>query len=234
MLCAVLVSAAVLVPSAFAVDQHDPQAMQLRSPVRDPNRILQKRVWSWSELKDRNVCKQDRDYSCGAASLCTLLKFYWGDDINEQRILNTVDNMLTPAERKDRIKNGLSLTDLRKASVKLGYVSSIGVVTFDQLSQSKIPVVVGLKVDKFDHFAVFRGTDGIWVYLADPARGNMRAPVQDFLEHWQKNAILVVAKKNRDLRPEAPLALRPDETYLGTLNRVEIQKLISRPILTAP
>ena len=51
------------------------------------------------ELKDKNVVMQVRDYSCGAASLCTLLRYYWGDDINEQRILNELDKMLSPAER---------------------------------------------------------------------------------------------------------------------------------------
>ena len=41
--------------------------------------------WSWRELKDKNVVKQNRDYSCGAASLCTLLKYYWGDNVTEQK-----------------------------------------------------------------------------------------------------------------------------------------------------
>jgi len=210
------------------------QEMWPRSPIRDPQHITQYRIWTWKELRDRNVSKQDRDYSCGAASLCTLLQYYWGDHVTEQMVLDKLDSMLTPAERKDRIKNGVSLTDLRRVSVKFGYVASIGTVSFEQLSQSKIPVIVGLKVETFDHFAVFRGSDWYWVYLADPARGNIRVPVKDFVEHWQKNAILVVAKKDQDLKENAPLSLRPEESYLGTLNRVEIQKTVARPIIFVP
>jgi uncharacterized protein len=203
---------------------------ETRCPIRDPQHIFQRGVWSWRELKDKNVVKQNRDYSCGAASLCTLLKYYWGDNVTEQKILDTLDKMLTPAERKDRIQNGVSLTDLRKVCVKLGYVASIGTLSFDQLSQSKIPVLVGLKIGKFYHFAVFRGTDGYWVYLADPARGNVRGPIKEFVDVWQKNAILVVAKKDQDIKENSPLSLKPEEIYLGTLNRVVIQKLVSQPI----
>ncbi|HEV8070907.1 MAG TPA: cysteine peptidase family C39 domain-containing protein [Planctomycetaceae bacterium] len=204
--------------------------IETRCPVRDPQHIFQRGVWSWRELKDKNVVKQNRDYSCGAASLCTLLKYYWGDNVTEQKVLDTLDKMLTPAERKDRIQNGVSLTDLRKVCVKLGYVASIGTLSFDQLSQSKIPVLVGLKIGKFYHFAVFRGTDGYWVYLADPARGNVRGPIKEFVDVWQKQAILVVAKKDQDIKEDSPLSLKPEEIYLGTLNRVVIQKLVAQPL----
>jgi hypothetical protein len=205
--------------------------VETRCPIRDPQHEFQGRVWSWRELKDKNVVMQNRDYSCGAASLCTLLKYYWGDNITEQKILDELDKMLTPAERKDRIKDGLSLTDLRKVCVKMGYLASIGTLTFDQLAQSKIPVLVGMKIGKFYHFAVFRGTDGYYVYLADPARGNIRGPVKEFTDVWQKGAILVVAKKDQDIRENSPLSLKPEEIYLGTLNRIAFQKLISKPLV---
>src|SRR5579863_6995597 len=89
---------------------------EMRCPVRDPDRVFQRTVWSWKDIRDRNVVKQDRDYSCGAASLCTLLRYYWGDNVKEQKVLDTLDGMLKPDERKDRIKNGLSMTDLRRVS----------------------------------------------------------------------------------------------------------------------
>ncbi len=132
--------------------------------------------------------------------MCTLLQYYWGDKVNEQKVLEQLDAMLKPAERRERIKEGLSLTDLRRVSVKLGYVASIGTLTFEQLSQSKIPVLVPLTIGKFNHFAIYRGTDGFYVYLADPARGNVRTRIDEFQKQWQKNAILVVAKKDQDLR----------------------------------
>jgi uncharacterized protein len=234
---ALVAGGAVSSTPVWAVDKTgapaDEPLVEMRCPIRDPQHEFQGRVWSWKELKNKNVVMQVRDYSCGAASLCTLLKYYWGDNVTEQKILNELDKMLTPAERKDRIKEGLSLTDLRKVCVKMGYVASIGTLSFEQLSQSKIPVLVGMKIGKFYHFAVFRGTDGFYVYLADPARGNIRGTVKEFVEIWQKGAILVVAKKDQDLKENTPLSLKPEDTYLGTLNRVAFQKLISQRLVIA-
>jgi uncharacterized protein len=213
-------------------DTSDKPWTELRDPIRDPDHVFRRFIWSWKDIRDRNVVKQNRDYSCGAASLCTLLLYYWGDKVTEQKILDTVDAMLKPDERKERIKEGLSLTDLRRVSVKLGYLASIGTLSFEQLSQSKIPVLVPLTIGKFNHFVIFRGTDGYYAYLADPARGNVRTRIDEFQKQWQKNAILVVAKKDQDLRPNAPLALTAEETYLGKLNRVVIQKQVAAPIST--
>jgi predicted double-glycine peptidase len=236
---ALAISAALWAPSNAtcgepSADPSEKPWTELRDPLRDPQHIFQRTVWSWKDIRDRNVVKQNRDYSCGAASLCTLLRYYWGDKVTEQKILDQVDAMLKPAERRDRIKEGLSLTDLRRVSIKLGYVASIGTLSFDQLSQSKIPVLVPLTIGKFNHFAIFRGTDGYYAYLADPARGNVRTAIDEFQKQWQKNAILVVAKKNEDLKENAPLSLTAAEVYLGTLNRVVIQKLVASPAPTFP
>jgi predicted double-glycine peptidase len=220
--------------AAQKVDNSDKPWTELRAPIRDPDHVFRSFVWSWTDIRDRNVVKQNRDYSCGAASLCTLLQYYWGDKVTEQKVLNTLDTMLKPAERRDRIQEGLSLTDLRRVSVKLGYLASIGSLKFDQLAQSKIPVLVPLTIGKFNHFVVFRGSDGIYAYLADPARGNVRTRIDEFEKQWQKNAILVVAKKDQDLRENAPLSLKAEEVYLGTLNRVVIQKQVASPPYAFP
>ena len=98
------------------------------------------------------------------------------------------------------MENGLTLTDLRDLANLAGYQSSMGKVKFQDLAESKVPVIVGITIRKHDHFAVFRGTDGYYVYLADPIRGNIRVPIPEFLEQWQKNAILVVAKPNSKVK----------------------------------
>src|ERR1700722_6356319 len=69
-----------------AIPQDEKPLVEMRCPIRDPQHEFQGHVWSWTELKDKNVVKQVRDYSCGAASLCTLLRYYWGDNITEQKI----------------------------------------------------------------------------------------------------------------------------------------------------
>lgn len=205
-----------------------------RSPVRDGDRTFRKHVWSWKELQEQNIVMQKRDFSCGAAALATVLQYYWGDHVTELQILKKFDDLFTPAEVRERIKNGLTITDLRRVAVKMGYRASIGTLRYDQLQESKVPLVVGITVGEFKHFVVYRGTDGYYVYLADPARGNIRIPASEFVKQWQKNAVLVVAKPRQEPKPSSSLSVRPEEIYHGHLNSVEIQKQVTRPAVVLP
>jgi uncharacterized protein len=215
-------AAAVLPNAALA-------AVGQRAPVRDPAHTFQGYVTSWIELKRRNVVMQKYDYSCGAAALATILRYYWQDDVTEKQILEAMLKVLTVDEVKDRIKNGMSITDLRRASVELGYLSSIGTMTFEQLSQSKIPLLLPLKLKSFDHFVVYRGVFNGRVYLADPVRGNVRPTIPEFCGQWQKGAILVVIKKGEQPRETSPLSVRVDEVKLGETTEQWLRGEIPRP-----
>jgi predicted double-glycine peptidase len=204
-----------LASKAFAQErQASPSA-----PIRDQEHSFRRHVASWTKLREQHVVMQQKDYSCGAASLATLMRYHWGDDITELELLRETVKMLTAAEMKERIKNGLSLTDLRRLATRVGYNASIGELTFEKLSESKVPLVVGIVVDEFDHFVVYRGTDMKFVYLADPARGNLRVPVEEFLRQWQKNMVLVVVPRSGNLERASPLLVRGDEMTLGESNR---------------
>ena len=132
---------------------------------------------------------QKTDYSCGAAALATVCKYYWGDNVDEDVFLRASTAFSPTQEIVDRIKNGLAMSDLRRAAVDVGYQSVVGKTTFEKLKEVKVPVVVGISPGGHDHFVVFRGTDGGWVYVADPIRGNLRMPISEFTKQWQENAI---------------------------------------------
>lgn len=198
-----------------------PRKFYWRAPARQPDRRIRAEVESWREIQRKNVVMQERDYSCGTAALATVLKYHWGDSITETQLLRTTARMLTLEELRERIENGLSLTDLRRVAVKTGYLASIGRLEFDKLAESKVPLIVGIVVEGYDHFVVVRGTDCDYVYLADPARGNVRTPIPKFLKQWQKNLVLVVVKKGvKASEVHSPLQLQPWETMLGETNRL--------------
>lgn len=190
-----------------------------RAPLRDDRHVIRIYPESWLEAKRRNVVMQQRDYSCGAAALATLLQYHWGDNVSELEILVHVVRMLTPEEMRERVENGLSLTDLRRVAVKMGYQATIGKLEIDKLKESKIPLIVGIVVEGFDHFVVYRGMDDRFVYVADPARGNVRTPIDVFQKQWQQNAVLVVVKPGGDLQKVSPLAVQDSEKFFGELNR---------------
>ena len=85
-----------------------------QSPVRDDDHKFQQYVWSYKELKRQNVVLQKHDFSCGAASLATVLQYFWGDYVTEAEILREMVTMMDVVELKDRIENGLTISDLRK------------------------------------------------------------------------------------------------------------------------
>lgn len=190
----------------------------LPAPARDGKHQFQRYVCSWQQLKRQNVVMQRRDYSCGAAALATLVRYYWGDQVNELTFLKELDKLLTPEEVADRIKNGLSITDLKRAAVSKGYLAKLGKLPFDKLVESKVPLIVGVTIEGYDHFVVYRGWDGHYVYLADPIQGNVRVHTCDFGKQWQKNAILVVAKKGEKVKEVSPLSVRGNEIALGSVN----------------
>lgn len=187
-------------------------------PIRDQDHAFGQGVSSWKSLKEQNIVMQKRDYSCGAAVLATIARYYWGDDVGEEFFLDALIDMLTEEELKDRVVNGLAISDLRRVAVKKGYQSTIGTLGWGMLRDSRVPLVVPIRTSGHDHFVVYRGHDGEKVYLADPIRGNLRVPISTFLEEWQKNAILVLAKPGEKVRDYTPLSITVDETSLGEIN----------------
>jgi predicted double-glycine peptidase len=204
-------------------------------PIRDPDHTFQIRVQNYVDIQRMNIVMQRRDYSCGAACVATLAKYYWGDDVTEDQVLHVLDQILTDKEIADRIENGLAMSDLRQAAVKLGYQATVGKLTFDKLTESKVPVIVGIEPEGHKHFVVFRGRYDDWVYLADPIRGNIRITTRAFTKQWQKNALLAIAKPNEKVKEVSPLSVRWDEIQRGWLNdqliRTQPQRQPPRPVV---
>ena len=215
--------------------QHPIEMPVSSAPVRNRARTISKGTRDWKALSQRNIVMQQRDYSCGAAALATIARYYWGDSqLDEEYFLIIIDSLLTNEEAEERIENGLAMSDLRRAAVKSGYTAVVGRVSFDKLADSKVPLIVGIVVNDFDHFVVYRGTDGYRVYLADPIRGNVRITTNDFLKQWQENAVLAIAKPGHKIKEYSALSLRGDELFLGNLNDQVLRTASERPLVHSP
>ncbi len=202
---------------------------------RDPERLTAKRTVTWRGYRDMHVVKQRRDYSCGAAALATVTRYYWLDrSANELDYLQTIEQMLTPQELQDRVQRGLSMTDLRRLAVKKGYVASIGRVELQKLYELKVPVVVAIRVRDYDHFVVFKGIRCGQVHLADPSRGNIRLPVRQFACQWIDKALLVVLEKGKTTSESACLGIRCRDVRRGWLNEHVARTAPERIHISAP
>jgi len=89
------------------------------------------RVKSWKAMRDARIVKQGLDYSCGAASLATLLNEYYGQTVTEQDLLQV---MAIGAVRS-------SFEDMHRALRAFGF-RGIGVaVNYGQLAKLEMPTV---------------------------------------------------------------------------------------------
>lgn len=150
----------------------------LRSmPISTDNPVIYSKikVQSWKERRDFNIVKQDLDFSCGAASVATLLNNFYGQRLTEEEVLKKLD--------KEQMR--ASFEDMRRIMPDLGFEAKGYALSFEQLTQLKIPVIVYLKYRKDDHFSVLRGIDGNTVLLADPSLGHVSMSRAQFLDAWK-------------------------------------------------
>jgi len=191
-------------------------------PVRDPSHRVAQRTRSWKEIRDYAVVKQQRDFSCGAAALATIARYYWGDKrASEAAYLQNLILLLKPHELRERTANGLSMTDLRNLAVKSGYQASVVRASTTQLAESKVPTIVAIRTGRdreLNHFVVVKGILGNDVFLADPARGNLRVPLSRFEEDWIENALLVMLRPGKVTSAFSRLKIQKSDWERGWLN----------------
>ena len=76
--------------------------------------------------------------------------------------------------------------------------------------QLAAPVIVFIQPLGYVHFAVLRGIDRGRLFLADPARGNLRMSIARFLGEWD-GIVFVLGKAGEENIKTYPLALpRPE------------------------
>lgn len=167
---------------------------------------------SWRSFQRENIVFQKFDYSCGSAALATLLRYYFQDPYGEDVVLQVILRVLArspdpKAELEDRIKQGFSMYDLFLVSKELGYQAAVVRLPIDKLAKLPAPTLVRIEKMGYKHFVVVRGIHDNTVYLADPARGNIRMSSDEFLKQWS-GEVLVLGKAGFGLPKDHPLALK--------------------------
>ena len=173
---------------------------------------IAKEVHSIKDLNELYIEMQNEDYSCGAASLATLMRHYFNTDINERKVLDTVEDMFTEEEYEVIAESGLSFLELGQVSEELGFQSAAVRLTSDALHKLRGPVLVYVETSEYKHFAVFRGFHQGHAYLADPSRGNVRLSMDSFHKEWKGQA-LVLGKQGFGVPAQHNLAIIQSEPH---------------------
>jgi len=170
--------------------------------VRFASSATEHRIQSARARRDAGVVKQHYDYSCGSASLATLLNYGLNDPADENELLRALLEQI-PAERLATLqKDGLSLYDLQQLAQQRGHKAQGFRLHQSQLAALTRPVMVFIKPRGYEHFAVLKGIRGDRVHLADPSLGNVRMPLYRFLDMWSDDSgrgiIFAVEKASGD------------------------------------
>ena len=182
---AVLLIAVLLLP--VGVPAAD---VPVRLNLYEEGGVLTKQVKSVKQMRLRNMVPQTRDYSCGAASLATVLRYYYGLETTE---LETVIGMFKHGNQADIKKVGFSLYDMKRYANALKYAADgYKIPKVEDLKKLTIPVIVLIDTANYKHFVVVRRVDDKFVYIADPSWGNRKIPHDEFGKIWNQNIIFAV------------------------------------------
>ena len=172
---------------------------------------INKTLRSVKALRDKDLVRQQSDYSCGAAALATILRYGFGENVTEREILVQLFDLLSEEDKIVSRREGFSLRDLQRVAQARHYKAEGFRLDARDLSTLGGPVIVFIQPRGYKHFAVLRGVKGDRMYLADPSRGNIRVPTYTFLEQWLqddgKGIIFVVEPETGVPAGVTPLAL---------------------------
>ncbi len=196
----------VSLPAGFPARAEDAPVQE--GPVRRPK--------SFIERKFDGVVGQTADFTCGAASVATVLTFYWNRPTSEIEVLDIIRSRYTAEEWKNREGNGVSFDDLIFAAKKLGFEATGAEITLDDLPKLAAPVILHLDKGRFQHFSVLRRAVSEVYYMADSIVGQVVLTQADLRPQYTGKA-LAIAKRKADLPRGSALSAVRDGTSVSRI-----------------
>jgi len=192
--------------------------------------VVRPKIKPFYSYKFKNIVKQKLDFSCGSASVATLLNYYLDIPVTEDKVINglfKVGNLNKIIKRK-----GFSLLDIKRYLGYLGY-KAVGYKTdVKGLASFKKPAIIAIVIGKYKHFVIFKGVYKGRVFLLDPALGRTILPVEEFEKMWYRNIALVVFPK-KDINDK--LSIKKDDMLWVDSSKIRESLFIkSLPVFKSP
>lgn len=167
-------------------------------------------VTTFRDIRFKTVVRQQYDYSCGSASLATLLRFHYGRPIGEAEIFKA---MWEVGDQEKIQKVGFSLLDMKRYLEGIGYKAEGYEIDLAELMASTEPMVTIIDLGSYRHFVVVKGARDGQVLVGDPAQGLRTYGAEEFSKIWQP-VVLAIEEAGRppfnreaEWRPYGALAL---------------------------
>lgn len=185
---------------------------------------------SWLELRDENLTRQKYDYSCGAASLSSILTYYYNiDQADEFAILESIllgkgidINKKEHSIEQLRKKVSISFYDLGEYAKTRGFTPIGLALDMENLAKLQIPVIVHINVREVEHFSVFKGMDSDFVYLADPSFGNIKISHKKFQEMFYQREDAKYPGRILAFVPKDRAKIEPNQAFMHLDNSLSM------------
>lgn len=187
-------------------------------------------VTSFLERRFKTVYKQQYDFSCGSATLASLLTYHYDDVVNEQSVFA---DMYQNGDQQKIQQQGFSLLDIKLYLERRGYRSDGFKIKLDQLITANVPAITIINNNGYLHFVIIKGLNDLEVLVGDPAVGIKIIPRDEFEAMWD-NRILFLIHDKQDvaarhfqdqkewvLQVKAPLGSAVDRASLGQFNMLQ-------------
>lgn len=171
--------------------------------------VVFKPVQSIRERRFSDLVEQKTDFSCGAASVATILNRAYGWDLSEEDVIH---GMLAVADEEQVRSKGFSMLDMKNYAASLGMRARGYRIESSQLKSVSIPVIVLIEVRGYKHFVVMQRTTDDSVYVGDPVLGHKKMSMDEFTKGWNGIVFALIGpgydRNNSLLDPPEPLTAR--------------------------
>jgi len=150
---------------------------------------------SIKEARFSAMVRQQYDFSCGSAALSTLLTYHYRFPVNEQTVF---EEMFAQGDQEKIKKEGFSLLDMKHYLEAHGYEADGFEAPLDKLASARIPAIVLINENGYNHFVVVKGIRDQRVLIGDPS-GGTRALARRAFEALWVNQILFVISNRQDV-----------------------------------
>lgn len=179
-----------LMPNFFPEAGSTKETASFSSGIKGEIKIRED-ISPFTDQKFKHIVKQEHDFSCGSASLGTLLNYYLNERLTEKQIIRG----LLEFGDKEQVKKlrAFSLWDMQQFLDAIGYKSGgYKAKTEDLMNPEYWPCLVLINVFSYKHFVVLKGVYQDHVFVADPFIGNSSYTIKKFKKIWDRNIMFIV------------------------------------------
>lgn len=149
-------------------------------------------VKSMVDKRFDRIFRQQYDFSCGSATLASLLSFHYNDAVTE---LTVFEDMFEHGDQNKIRQQGFSLLDMKRFLTRRGYRSNGFSVSLEQLAAAQRPAITIINSNGYLHFVIVKAQRDDTVIIGDPASGLKLLPVTEF-EAMRQGRIFFLIESN--------------------------------------